>query len=45
MRIKVSGEGSFAPEYEDCRKRALEAGVSLKQVLAAANHAYLAQTK
>jgi pyridinium-3,5-bisthiocarboxylic acid mononucleotide nickel chelatase len=45
VRIKVSGEGSFAPEYEDCRKRALEAGVSLKQVLAAANHAYLAQTK
>ena len=25
VRIKVSGEGSFAPEYEDCRKRALEA--------------------
>jgi pyridinium-3,5-bisthiocarboxylic acid mononucleotide nickel chelatase len=45
VRMKVSGEGSFAPEYEDCRKLALEAGVSLKQVLAAANHAYLAQTK
>jgi uncharacterized protein (TIGR00299 family) protein len=45
VRMKVSAEGSFAPEYEDCRKLALEAGVSLKQVLAAANHAYLAQTK
>jgi pyridinium-3,5-bisthiocarboxylic acid mononucleotide nickel chelatase len=43
VRMKVSGEGAYAPEYEDCRKLALEAGIPLKQVLAAANHAYLSQ--
>lgn len=43
VRVKVSGEGAYAPEYEDCRKLALDAGVPLKQVLAAANQAYLSQ--
>ena len=42
VRIKLAGD-AFAPEYEDCRKLAREAGVPLKQVLAAANHAYLSQ--
>jgi pyridinium-3,5-bisthiocarboxylic acid mononucleotide nickel chelatase len=42
VRMKVSSEGAYAPEYEDCRKLALEAGVPLKQILAAANQAYLA---
>jgi uncharacterized protein (TIGR00299 family) protein len=41
VRIKVAGDGSFAPEYEDCRKLAREAGVPLKQILAEANLAYL----
>jgi uncharacterized protein (TIGR00299 family) protein len=45
VRVKVSGEGSYAPEYEDCRRLALEAGVPLKQILAAATYAYQAQTK
>ena len=45
VRMKVAGDGSYAPEYEDCRKLALEAGVPLKQVLAAANQAYLAQSR
>jgi pyridinium-3,5-bisthiocarboxylic acid mononucleotide nickel chelatase len=45
VRIKVAGEGSYTPEYEDCRRRAEESGVPLKQVLAAANHAYLTQKR
>ncbi len=40
-RVKVSAEGSYAPEYEDCRKLALESGVPLKQILAEVNFAYL----
>jgi len=45
VRVKVSGEGSYAPEYEDCRKLARESGVPLKEILAAANQAYLAQKR
>ncbi len=41
VRIKVSSDGSFAPEYEDCRKLAETRGVPLKQVIADANFAYL----
>jgi hypothetical protein len=41
VRIKTSENGSFAPEYEDCRKLARETGVSLKQILAEAGLAYL----
>jgi len=40
VRIKVSGDGCFAPEYDDCRKLAQEKGVALKQVMAEANLAY-----
>ncbi len=40
VRVKVSDSGSYAPEYEDCRKLAVQAGVPLKQVLAEANLAY-----
>jgi pyridinium-3,5-bisthiocarboxylic acid mononucleotide nickel chelatase len=45
VRIKVSGSGSFAPEYEDCRRLAAERGVPLKEVLAQASLAYLNQTR
>jgi pyridinium-3,5-bisthiocarboxylic acid mononucleotide nickel chelatase len=45
VRIKVSGEGSYAPEYEDCRRLALESGAPLKQILAEANYAYLKNSK
>jgi uncharacterized protein (TIGR00299 family) protein len=45
VRVKVSGEGHFAPEYEDCRRLALETGVPLQQIVAAANFAYQAQTR
>jgi len=45
VRMKVSGEGSYAPEYEDCRKLAIESGVALRQIIAEANHAYLNQSR
>ncbi len=41
VRMKVSSEGAYAPEYEDCRGIAQEAGVPLKQVIAEANYVYL----
>jgi len=45
VKIKVSSEGSYAPEYEDCRKLAAESGVALKQIIAEANYAYLKLTR
>jgi pyridinium-3,5-bisthiocarboxylic acid mononucleotide nickel chelatase len=45
IRVKASGDGAYAPEYEDCRKAALAAGAPLKDVIAAANHAYLNRSK
>ena len=45
VRIKVGSEGSYAPEYEDCRKLALESGVALKHVIAEANAAYLNRSR
>jgi uncharacterized protein (DUF111 family) len=41
----VSSEGSYAPEYEDCRKLAEKSGVALKHIIADANYAYLNQTR
>jgi uncharacterized protein (TIGR00299 family) protein len=41
VRIKVSGGGHFAPEYEDCRRLAEQRQVPLKQVLAEAARQYL----
>ena len=45
VRIKVSSEGDYAPEYEDCRRLARESGIALKQIIAEANYAYLNQLK
>jgi uncharacterized protein (TIGR00299 family) protein len=45
VRVKVSSEGDFAPEYEDCRKLAVERSVPLKQVIAEATYAYLNRTR
>jgi uncharacterized protein (TIGR00299 family) protein len=45
VRMKVSGEGSYAPEYEDCRRVAQECGVALKEVIAQANYAYLKNSR
>jgi hypothetical protein len=41
VRIKVSEDGSFAPEYDDCRDLARKTGTPLKDVLAEAHLAYL----
>ncbi|MGA3189620.1 MAG: nickel pincer cofactor biosynthesis protein LarC [Bryobacteraceae bacterium] len=41
LRVKVSGHGSFAPEYDDCREIASRTGTPLPEVLAAAQAAYL----
>lgn len=40
VRVKYSDGGSFNPEYEDCRKAALDHSVALRQVMAEANAAY-----
>ena len=45
VRIKVSGEGAYAPEYEDCRRLAIETGTPLKQIIAEANFAYLKNSR
>ena len=45
VRIKIAGDGSFAPEYEDCRELARATGVPLKQILADASLAYLNNTR
>jgi len=45
VRMKVSGEGAYAPEYEDCRRIARASGVPLKQVIAEANFAYLKNSR
>jgi hypothetical protein len=41
VRVKVSGHGSFAPEYDDCRAIAARTGMPLPEVFAAAQAAYL----
>jgi uncharacterized protein (DUF111 family) len=41
VRVKVSGHGSFAPEYDDCRAIAAATGTPFPEVLAAAQAAYL----
>ena len=45
VRMKISENGWFAPEYEDCRKLARESGVPLKQILAEATLAYLKNSR
>ena len=45
VRVKVSGDGAFTPEYEDCRRLATQSGVPLKDVIAQANFAYLNRSK
>ena len=45
VRIKVAGDGAYAPEYEDCRRLALASGVALKQIIAEANYAFLNRSR
>lgn len=45
IRVKVSEDGSFAPEYEDCRELAKKTGTPLRQILAEANLAYLKNSR
>jgi hypothetical protein len=40
VAVKYTENGSFAPEYEDCRKVAGEKGVALRTVIAEANDAF-----
>lgn len=44
VRIKVSRQGAWAPEYEDCVRLARENGLPLKQILAEAGYAYQKST-
>ena len=43
VRIKVGEAGSFAPEYDDCRKLALTTGAPLRQIIAEAGFSFLKQ--
>lgn len=40
VRIKYTDNGSFMPEYEDCRKIALDQGVPLRAVISEATQAF-----
>jgi len=41
VRVKHSEDGSFAPEYEDCRRLAIEKNAPLRAVIAEANMSFL----
>ncbi|MGH9559657.1 MAG: nickel pincer cofactor biosynthesis protein LarC, partial [Bryobacteraceae bacterium] len=41
VRIKISENGGFAPEYDDCHAIAARTGTPLPRVISAANEAYL----
>jgi uncharacterized protein (TIGR00299 family) protein len=45
VRVKVADDGSFAPEYDDCRDLARKTGVPLKTILADASLAYLKNSR
>jgi pyridinium-3,5-bisthiocarboxylic acid mononucleotide nickel chelatase len=40
IRIKYTDDGTFAPEYDDCRKAAAAKGIALRTVIAEANQAF-----
>ena len=41
IRGKVSAQGAFAPEFDDCKAIAQRTGTPLPRVLAAAHEGYL----
>jgi len=45
VRVKVSGQGNYAPEFNDCRELAIASGVALKHIIAEATSAYLNRSK
>ena len=45
VRMKVAGDGAYAPEFEDCRRLAIETGAPLKQIIAEANFEYLKSSR
>jgi uncharacterized protein (TIGR00299 family) protein len=45
VKIKIASDGSFSPEYEDCRTLARATGIPLKEILAEASLAYLKNTR
>jgi hypothetical protein len=45
VRIKYNEQGSFAPEYEDCRQAATTKGVPLRAVIGEANQLFASQWK
>jgi len=40
VRVKQGANGSYAPEFEDCRRLAIEHKVPLRAVIAEASHNY-----
>jgi len=44
VRIKIAANGGFSPEFEDCRRIALESGLPLKQIVAEVSSAFLQQS-
>jgi pyridinium-3,5-bisthiocarboxylic acid mononucleotide nickel chelatase len=45
VRMKISTEGDYAPEYEDCRRLSAASGIALKHIIAEANYAYLNRSR
>ena len=41
VRGKISGQGAFAPEYDDCKALAQQTGTPLPKILSAAQEAFL----
>ena len=45
VRVKIAEDGSFAPEYDDCRRLARERAVPLRLVMQDATLAWLKNAK
>ncbi len=43
VRVKYNEHGNFAPEYDDCRRAAMDKGVPLRTVISEANQAFAKQ--
>ena len=45
VRMKYTENGTFTPEYDDCRKLARERGLALRAIIAEANEAFAKQRR